>query len=75
MYAENRKEVFVHEKTGYSSSARDTILLIGIIAILLGLSFGVLVQSLYDFIANPSDGFKITGKMTFLGGLLGGVIV
>ena len=66
---------FAMKKTGYSSSARDTILLIGIIAILLGLSFGVLVQSLYDFIANPSDGFKITGKMTFLGGLLGGVIV
>jgi len=66
---------FAMKKSGYSSSARDTILIIGIIAILLGLSFGVLVQSLYDFIADPSAGFRITGKMTFLGGLLGGVIV
>ena len=63
------------KKSGYSSSARDTILIIGVFAILLGLSFGVLVQSFYDFLANPSAGFKITGKMTFLGGLLGGVIV
>ena len=66
---------FAMKKSGYSSSARDTILIIGVFAILLGLSFGVLVQSFYDFLANPSAGFKITGKMTFLGGLLGGVIV
>ena len=63
------------KKSGYSTTARDTILIIGLFAISLGLMFGVLVQSIYDFIANPSGGFKITGKMTFLGGLLGGVIV
>lgn len=63
------------KKSGFSPSARDTILLIGIFAIGLGLLFGVLVQSLYDFIAHPSAGFKITGRMTFLGGLIGGVIV
>ena len=40
------------KKSGFSPSARDTILLIGIFAIGLGLLFGVLVQSLYDFIAN-----------------------
>ena len=61
--------------SGYSSSASDVILIIGIISILVGLFFGVLVQSLYDFIANPQNGFEITGKMTFLGGLIGGVIV
>ena len=38
--------------SGYSSSASDIILIIGIISILVGLFFGVLVQSLYDFIAN-----------------------
>ena len=66
---------FAMKKSGFSPSARDTILLIGIFAIGLGLLFGVLVQSLYDFIAHPSAGFKITGRMTFLGGLIGGVIV
>lgn len=63
------------KKSGYSSSARDTILMIGIFAIALGFLCATLVQSLYDFIANPSDGFHFTGKMTFLGGLIGGVIV
>ena len=66
---------FAMKKSGYSSSAIDTILLIGIIAIIFGLLFGVLIQSLYDFIENPQQGFVITGKMTFLGGLIGGVIV
>ena len=63
------------KKSGYSPTARDTILIIGMFAIALGLLFGVLVQSIYDFIADPSEEFHITGKMTFLGGLLGGVIV
>ena len=63
------------KKSGYSSSARDMILIIGIFAIALGFLCATFVQSLYDFIANPEDGFQFTGKMTFLGGLIGGVIV
>ena len=62
------------KKSGYSSSASDTMIIIGIFAIIIGLIFGVLFQSLYDFIENPSAGFKITGRMTFIGGLIGGVI-
>ena len=63
------------KKSGYSSSARDMILIIGIFAIALGFLFATLTQSIYDFIANPEGGFQFTGKMTFLGGLIGGVIV
>ena len=66
---------FTMKKSGFSSTARDTILIIGIFAIALGLLFGIFVQSIYDFIADPSGGFKITGRMTFIGGLIGGVIV
>ena len=66
--------IIAMKKSGYSTSASDTIIIIGILAIILGLLFAVLFQSFYDFIANPSNGFKITGRMTFLGGLLGGVI-
>ena len=60
--------------SGYSSSASDTIIIIGILSIVIGLLFAVLFQAFYDFIADPSSGFKITGRMTFLGGLIGGVI-
>ncbi len=63
------------KKSGYSSTARDTILMIGIIAIALGFLSATLVQSIYDYIANPKEGFQFNGKMTFIGGLIGGVIV
>lgn len=66
--------IFAMKKSGYSSTASDTIIILGILAIILGLFFAVLFQSFYDFLENPSAGFKITGRMTFLGGLLGGVI-
>ena len=62
------------KKTGYSSTAADAILIIGIFAIIVGLLFAVLFQSIYDFIDNPGAGFVITGRMTFLGGLIGGVV-
>lgn len=65
---------FAMKKTGYSRTASDVILITGIFAILVGFGFAILFQSFYDFIANPSEGFHITGKMTFLGGLLGGVV-
>ena len=62
------------KKCGYSPTARDTILIIGIFAILFGIFSGVLFQSIYDYIADPSKGFKITGRMTFIGGLIGGIV-
>ena len=66
--------IIAMKKCGYSASASDTIIIIGILSIIIGLLFGVLFQAFYDFVANPSGGFKITGRMTFLGGLIGGVI-
>ena len=62
------------KKSGYSPTASDTILVIGLFAIMLGLLSAVFFQSLYDFMAQPKLGFRITGRMTFLGGLIGGVI-
>ena len=66
--------VIAMKKSGYSSSASDTIIIIGIFAIIIGLLTAVLFQSFYDFLDNPSGGFKITGRMTFIGGLIGGVV-
>ena len=60
--------------TGYSRTARDTIIIIGIFAIIIGLVFGMLFQAFYNFINDPSQGFKLDGGMTFIGGLIGGVI-
>ena len=59
---------------GYSKTASDTIIIIGIFAIIIGLLFGMLFQAFYDYLSNPSGGFKLDGGMTFIGGLIGGVI-
>ena len=58
-------------KCGYSYTARDTILVIGIFAILIGILSAALFQAFYNLIAGR--GFKFEG-MTFIGGLIGGVI-
>ena len=66
--------IIAMKKCGYSRTASDTIIIIGVFAIIIGLVFAMLFQAFYDFINNPSAGFKINGGMTFIGGLIGGVI-
>ena len=45
----------------------------GLLSIIAGVIFANLFQNLYDYIANSVD-FKYSGNMTFLGGLLMGVV-
>ena len=63
--------IIAMKKCGYSSTARDTIIIIGIFAILIGLLSAALFQAFYNLIAGR--GFTFEG-MTFIGGLIGGVI-
>ena len=46
----------------------------GALSIVVGFVFAGLFQSLYEFIENPEAGFRISGNITFFGGLIGGVI-
>ncbi|NLB48934.1 MAG: hypothetical protein GX813_03760 [Erysipelotrichia bacterium] len=66
--------ILAMKKSGYSSSASDTIILIGLIAIAVGLFSAILFQSFYDYLADPSAGFVLSGRMTFIGGLIGGIL-
>ena len=66
--------VIAMKKCGYSRTASNTVIFIGILAIIIGLLTAVLFQAFYDYLANPSAGFKFDGGMTFLGGLIGGVV-
>ena len=59
------------KKSGYSVTARDTILIIGIFAIMFGILSAALFQAFYNLIAGK--GFTFQG-MTFIGGLIGGVV-
>ena len=65
--------IYAMKKCGYSTSASDAIIIIGIIAIIVGWISAVLFQALYNYIANPAGEFHFEG-MTFIGGLIGGVI-
>jgi len=63
--------ILAMKKSGYSSSASDTVIIIGILSIMFGLFFAMLFQAFYNLIAG--NGFVFEG-MTFIGGLIGGVI-
>lgn len=57
----------------FNEEATDKLLIIGVFGTGFGIFMALLVQSIYNYIANPSEGFKLEG-MTFLGGLIGGVV-
>lgn len=63
--------VIAMKKTGFSSTASDAIIVVGILSIMLGLISAVLFQGFYNLIAGKGFTF---GGMTFIGGLIGGVI-
>lgn len=62
--------IIAMKKSGYSSSASDAVIIIGLFAIIIGLLTAVLFQKIYDAISGTEE----TGGMTFLGGLIGGVV-
>ena len=48
--------------------------LVGVAAIVCGYCSAVLFQGFYDFLADPSQGFRLNTGATFYGGLIGGVV-
>ncbi len=53
----------------------DFIFYIAVAAIVIGFGSATLFQALYDYIQNPAGGFDLSSGMTFIGGLIGGVVV
>ncbi len=60
-------------KKKFNEDATDKIIVIGIFGTGFGIFAAMLFQSTYNFIANPQNGFHL-GGMTFIGGLIGGVV-
>ena len=52
----------------------DFVFYNAIVAIALGFGSAALFQATYDYIENPSAGFNFDGGITFIGGLIGGVV-
>ena len=65
--------LFTMWKKKFNEASSDMILLIGIFGTGFGIFAAMLFQSFYNFLADPSAGFHL-GGMTFIGGLIGGVV-
>ncbi len=62
---------FYSKMKNIDTSITDFILYDGVVSIIAGFGFAGLFQALYNYIEDPSVGFKFNG-ITFLGGFVGG---
>lgn len=62
------------KKRGLESKSLDFVFYAGVASILVGFGSAALFQAFYNYLANPEAGFKL-GGITFIGGLIGGVII
>lgn len=66
---------YYSKKKGIEERFTDFIFYNGIASIALGFLSAALFQATYNYIENPEDGFKFGSGITFIGGLIGGVVV
>lgn len=70
--------MFTMWKRKFNEEASDKILIIGVLGTGIGIFSAMLFQAVYDYIdvmnTNGQAKFSISGSMTFLGGLIGGVV-
>ncbi len=52
----------------------DFVFYNGIVAIIVGFGSAALFQATYNYIDDPSAGFNFKGGITFIGGLIGGIV-
>lgn len=62
----------VFKKKKIEDKFTDFVFYNGVASIVIGFLSAALFQSFYDYLANPSAGFKIGTRITFIGGLIGG---
>lgn len=62
------------KRKGVSAKFTDFIFYNGIASIAVGFGFATLFQATYNYIENPEAGFRLGSGMTFIGGLIGGVV-
>ena len=66
--------MFTMWKKKFNEDAADKILFIGLFGTGFGIFSAMLFQATYNYIANPEKGFNLGESMTFIGGLIGGVV-
>ena len=63
------------KKLGIEVKLTDFIYYNAIVSIALGFGSAALFQATYEYIENPANGFNLGAGITFLGGLIGGIVV
>lgn len=63
--------IFTMGRLKFNDYSSNVIVIIGVLSTGLGFLFAALFQATYNYIEDPSVGFKL-GDITFLGGLIGG---
>lgn len=62
------------KKRTVDSKFKDFIFYNGLASTAVGFGFSTLFQATYNYIENPAAGFQFGSGMTFIGGLIGGVV-
>jgi len=62
------------KKKNIEESFIDFIFFNGVASIIVGFGAAALFQATYNYIENPENGFRLDGGITFLGGLIGGIV-
>ncbi len=62
------------KKKKIQESFIDFVFYNGILSIVVGFGAAALFQATYDYIDNPANGFKLDSGITFIGGLIGGIV-
>lgn len=65
---------YMGKRKGVNPNFVDFVFYNAIVAIALGFLAAALFQATYNYIENPEKGFKLGGGITFIGGLIGGVV-
>ena len=63
---------FYGKKEKFSQKFSDFLFYDGLFSIAVGIGSAALFQAVYNYIEDPSKGFKFDGSITFIGGLIGG---
>ena len=64
----------VAKKKSIDGKFTDFVFYNGLVSIAVGFGSAAVFQAVYDYIEDPSAGFHFNGGLTFIGGLIGGVI-
>ncbi|MBE7100909.1 MAG: prolipoprotein diacylglyceryl transferase [Clostridiales bacterium] len=65
---------YTAKKKKFDEKFIDFVFYNGIVSIAVGFGAAALFQAFYNYIENPAAGFKVGEGITFIGGLIGGIV-